>query len=106
MTMIDIARDGDEFSILCQGHAGYADPGNDIVCAAISILLQTLVVFMENEEFDFKYKLSSGYAWIYGKDCTEAFMLVKTGLELIESNYPQFVSITKGCTIFIDTDCD
>lgn len=105
MTMIDIAKDGAEFSILCQGHAGYADAGNDIVCSAISMLIQALIAFMENEDFECKYKINNGYAWVYGKDCTEAFMLVKTGLELLESNYPQFVSITKGCTIFIDTEC-
>lgn len=105
MTMIDIARDGAEFSILCQGHAGYADAGNDIVCAAVSTLVQTLIAYMDSHDMTCKYVVKPGYAWIYGKECIEAFMCIKTGLELIESNYPQHVSITKGCTIFIDTDC-
>lgn len=29
------------------GHAGYADPGEDIVCAAVSILTQTAVLGLE-----------------------------------------------------------
>lgn len=106
MTKIDIAKDGDEFSILIQGHAGYANPGNDIVCAAISILPQTLIKYMEDHEKPCNYKITSGYAWVYGRECDEAFQVIKSGLELIEANYPQFVEVTKGCTIFIDTSCD
>ena len=106
MTRIDINKDGAEFSILCQGHAGYADPGNDIVCSAISILIQTLIAYMDDREFECQYKINSGYAYIYGKNCINAFNVIQTGLELIASNYPKHIKITKGCTIFRISDCD
>ena len=40
MTTITITRSSDDSfkSIECKGHAGYADSGYDIVCAAISVL--------------------------------------------------------------------
>lgn len=106
MTRIDIAKAEGEFSILCQGHAGYASAGNDIVCAAISTLTQTLIRFMEERDHTCKYKVNSGYLWIYGKGCTQAFDAIVCGLEMIEQSYPQYVEINKGCTIFIDTLCD
>lgn len=37
--MIDIYID--EHTISIQGHAGYAEPGKDIVCAGVSAILQT-----------------------------------------------------------------
>ena len=30
------------------GHAGYAEPGKDIVCAAVTALTQTLIQSIEN----------------------------------------------------------
>lgn len=38
--MIEIEQRPDGVSI--KGHAGYAPPGQDIVCAAVSVLVQTL----------------------------------------------------------------
>ena len=40
MTTITITKSSDDVfkTIECKGHAGYADPGYDIVCAAISAL--------------------------------------------------------------------
>lgn len=41
MTTITIikSRSGNYKSMTCSGHAGYADAGSDIVCAAISMLV-------------------------------------------------------------------
>lgn len=33
---------------IIEGHAGYAEPGKDIVCAAVSALSQTCVMSIEN----------------------------------------------------------
>lgn len=106
MTRIDIAKDGEEFSIRCQGHAGYASVGNDIVCAAISTLTQTLIKYMADRDIPCNYKVDNGYLWLYGKECVEAFDTIVTGLEMIRMSYPQYIEITKGCTIYIDTSCD
>lgn len=39
--------DGGWQGFRAHGHAGYADPGEDIVCAAVSILTQTAVLGLE-----------------------------------------------------------
>jgi len=106
MTRIELAKAEGEFSILCQGHAGYASVGNDIVCAAISTLTQTLIKYMLDRDIDCKFKVNSGYLWIYGKGCTQAYDTIVAGLEMIEYSYPQYIEISKGCTIFIDDSCD
>ncbi len=36
-------RDGQTVGFLCAGHAGYAEAGRDIVCAAVSALTETCV---------------------------------------------------------------
>lgn len=47
MTKILWAETADICCIRAEGHAGY-NPGNDIVCAAISALMQTLYAAMES----------------------------------------------------------
>lgn len=92
MTRVEYAREDGKFSLLCLGHAGYADVGNDIVCAAISTLVQTLVAYKD----DLDFKIQAGSFWAYG-DASEADALIITGLELIESAYPQYIEVIKGC---------
>lgn len=49
MTEIRIhkTKSGEYLRFTCDGHAGYADYGNDIVCAAISILVINTVNSLE-----------------------------------------------------------
>ena len=49
MTKITIyrTRSGEYQKFICDGHAGYADRGNDIVCAAISALVINTVNSLE-----------------------------------------------------------
>lgn len=39
MIVVEVKEDG----IKVTGHAGYAEPGKDIVCAAVSVLTQNLI---------------------------------------------------------------
>ena len=57
--MIEVKRGTDRITI--KGHAGYADAGNDIVCAAVSALAQTLIRSIEDlTETKIEYDISSG----------------------------------------------
>jgi uncharacterized protein YsxB (DUF464 family) len=48
MTRVTIEREGDWITFVrCEGHAGKAKAGEDIVCAAVSVLMQTCVNAME-----------------------------------------------------------
>lgn len=44
--MIEVSRLTDGIKI--RGHAHYAEPGKDIVCAAVSVLVQTLIQSVES----------------------------------------------------------
>ena len=45
MTHIEVYRRGAFLEGVCAfGHSGYAEAGSDIVCAAISVLMQTLYI--------------------------------------------------------------
>lgn len=82
--------------VIVSGHAGYAPPGQDIVCAAISALTQTLIASIEElTENKIKCDLRRGNAVIEYEDLTEdAQLLVESffiGAEGIAKAYPDCV---------------
>ena len=101
MTEVRFYEDSKEFSIEVEGHAGYAEMGSDIVCSAISILIQTLEAYMDVVATETDSEIRSGYAWVYGKgsEAIESFRTILTGLRLIEATYPEYISIEEGCTL-------
>lgn len=74
-----------------RGHAGYAAPGQDIVCAAVSILAETLAstlpsgaVRMGNGTANFRCSPSEmDFAW--------------RGLSLLAHQYPENIALVKKC---------
>ena len=48
MTRVYASRQGDRFRLECRGHAGYAESGKDVVCAAVSAICQTLYLWCKN----------------------------------------------------------
>lgn len=101
MTKIEIGSNETELSMECRGHAGYASVGNDIVCAAISVLTQTLIAHALNSSYDIDFGCREGHLWIYTNDprTIDAAAPIITGLCLIEGSYPTYVEVTKGCPI-------
>lgn len=101
MTHVTYFEQSDEISIEVQGHSGYAEFGKDIVCAAISVLLQTLVYHLEDNADYMDSNIDNGYVFCYarGGDARVSFDTILTGLQLIESQYPDYIEIEKGCTI-------
>ena len=92
--------DGETFILECRGHAGFADAGNDIVCAGISTLTQTLVAYLPEITLDFDYHIESGELFCYGRgqQAMQAFEMTLIGLKMLESQYPQHLMIMKkGC---------
>lgn len=88
-----------------EGHAGYAPKGQDIVCAAVSVLVQALAGALsrldENRLFDFAVDgtansgsagitavpTSRGWDRVYGM-----FQMALTGFYLLGKAYPDYVS--------------
>ena len=87
-------------NIKITGHAGYAEPGKDIVCAGVSTLVQNLIASLdmlvpgtlESAE------VNPGYVEIKHRNLSgRAKMLVDSffiGVEMIAHEYPEHVRIT------------
>ena len=57
--MIEIHREENRLTV--KGHTGYAEPGKDIVCAAVSVLAQNLIQSIEELTPDkIKYSIQPG----------------------------------------------
>lgn len=101
MTNINYYTTDEGFAIKAEGHAGYARAGADIVCAAVSMLLQTLAYRIMDITLRYNFDIKSGYFYL---DCDtaeglEAFRTILTGLEALESEYPKHIRISGGCPI-------
>ena len=97
--MIEVSRF--EGGITITGHAGYAPIGQDIVCAGVSTLIQTLIASIENlTEDKIQYDIQSGYVEFRHRKLSEcARALVDSffiGIELIANEYPANVQIVQA----------
>lgn len=94
--MIQVSRQ--EGGIIIKGHANYAEPGKDIVCAAISVLVQNLIQSIEELTQDtIQYVMSPGTVDIkFGNLSEQAQLLVDSffiGVCSIAEQYPENVQI-------------
>ncbi len=94
--MIEITRRSDRITI--KGHAGYAEPGKDIVCAAISALTETFADSMDKLTTDqIKSDIRAGNAVIrYGNLSEPGQLLMDSfflGCKMIAEEYPAYVRI-------------
>lgn len=91
---MSVHQDGTKIS----GHAGYAPQGQDIVCAAVSALVQTLIRSVQDLGSDkIEYDISPGRADIrWGDLSEESKTLVDSffiGICMIADEYPDNVRI-------------
>lgn len=93
----------DLMRLRAEGHAGYAPKGQDIVCAAVSTLMQALAFSVNDREDGSAVASGSGTAGTYLELQARAtpenrakFELVTDGLELVAQLYPKFVTFDDG----------
>lgn len=103
ITYVD--SDGKYKGFSADGHAEYADPGEDIVCAAVSVLTTNTINAIETfTDDEISYETDDGYLKfeISGKISQESQLLLNAmmlGLQSIEKSYGtddegnQFISI-------------
>lgn len=105
MTKIEYNQKENQFSLLAKGHAGFADSGNDIVCAAISTLTQTLVYHLIDNSKNYSYTIKPGELWVYaeGEKEVEASKVILTGLQVLQENFPNNLELIEGCTIISES---
>lgn len=97
--MIEVKQNSDSISI--KGHAHYAEPGKDIVCAGVSTLAQTMVasiLAMTTDEI--QYDMQPGSVEIKYRNLSEAAQLLVdsffVGVNLIANVYPENVRIVQA----------
>ena len=107
--MIRVEFDKEEASFISmsvEGHSGYAERGQDIVCSAASILAYTVgqTLVQMNKQGWLKEKphieLNEGKGIIacapkeeYFDECLMVFYVAEVGYMLLHNNYPQYVEI-------------
>ena len=88
-----------ENCLTIEGHAHYDEPGKDIVCAAVSVLVQNLIQSIEELTADkIGYVMSPGTVDIkHGNLSERAQLLVDSffvGVNMVADEYPDNVKIT------------
>jgi uncharacterized protein YsxB (DUF464 family) len=94
--MIEVKRSGSGLTI--RGHAGFAPHGQDIVCSAVSALVQTFCEAVQELTADqINADLSPGSAVIQYGNLSDAAKLLEdslfVGLNLIADNYPDYIRV-------------
>ena len=94
--MIKVKRDNNSISV--KGHANYGKRGEDVVCAGVSTLAQTLVVSIETLTTDkIKCHRSAGNMVIEHGDLSEKSKLLINsffiGIDLIAGVFPENVQV-------------
>lgn len=98
----DVDGNIDGFSI--KGHADYAEYGNDVVCAAVSMIAQTTALALQELlHIPIELTMEKGYMACfvpkgcrYGRQWEDAQLLFKTlklGLENIEETYRENIRV-------------
>lgn len=101
--MIKIVYERSRHRLTCEGHAGSAEPGRDIVCAACSMLIyglaQSIINFRHGLTKNPVAKLGSGDAVISCKPTKKMRANIEmiywsyiNGFMMLAHNYPDYVT--------------
>lgn len=106
MIRIHVVRDNEGFvwEFTIEGHAGYGEAGNDIVCSAVSVLGYTAIGALSDiASIDFNYSIDdSGYLKCsipvdiayHKKPCVKTILeTIVLGFKQIELTYGKYVVV-------------
>ena len=83
------------YGLEVKGHAGYAEAGQDLVCAAVSSIITGGFNAMSKEDIE-EIALEEGYAKVILKENTHSVEVLKViviQLQTIEESYPKFIKL-------------
>lgn len=95
--------EGGKLTMRAEGHAGYAPAGQDIVCAAVSCLMQTLAYSAAEDEHTSSCIYQGKEGPVVNVEAGDSvlmrdkFELVADGLTLLAERYPENVSFKESC---------
>lgn len=95
--------EGGKLTMRAEGHAGYAPAGQDVVCAAVSCLMQTLAYSAAEDEHTSSCIYQGEEGPVLNVEAGDSvlmrdkFELVADGLDLLAEQYPENVNFKKRC---------
>ena len=96
MIIIRLASNEERFKLVCKGHAGFDEPGKDIVCAAVTALCYALVESLPADKWrggmyegDIRIEVDCSQQ----SDERKAFEVIARGLKLIAESYPENIQL-------------
>lgn len=95
--------EGGKLTMRAEGHAAYAPAGQDIVCAAVSCLMQTLAYSAAEDEHTSSCIYQGEEGPVLNVEAGDSvlmrdkFELVADGLDLLAEQYPENVNFKKRC---------
>lgn len=90
-------------SVKLKGHADSVDDGYDLVCCAVSVLSQSILIGLtEVLKFNVKYSIDDGFlsfslkgmSALHIEKCQVLMETMLLGLKKIEFNYGKYISIS------------
>lgn len=100
MIRVYYARDGNAHELSIDGHADYAERGQDIVCAGVSALAQALLGWLDQcSQYVTELQgpvVQQGRLWVNcrgNKKVTIAFQVMLMGMKQIADAYPNHVEL-------------
>ena len=97
--MVEVYYNPDSYIVKVDGHAKSGEYGHDLVCAAVSMLVHTLIANAQFFDNKAEIKLKEGSAYILCKPreenegaCRIALDSVCVGFELLANSYPENIS--------------
>ena len=111
--MIRVYLDTEALTLEMNGHADYADAGQDIVCAAASILAYTLLERARELHAEVHASIDGGRLSLrcgthpgHHALMLAAFETVRAGFTLLARKYPEHVVLTGGDSYVEASNCD
>lgn len=108
--MIEITYDRSNNRVRILGHAGAGEKGEDVVCAGVSALAQTLAANVRHWQESGKLKKEADISLSYGEgliswdpkhgyeaETRQVAVAICAGFELIAVELPQYVSFRMEC---------
>lgn len=102
MIEISFFENGKEtYKVIAKGHSGYAESGSDIVCAAVSTLVQSTYLAVKDLGVDVDLARDDGVPLFeFGMekesnnhDVQVLMRALRVGIEDLRSGYPKFITV-------------
>lgn len=96
MIKISIGKNEDGFIVVeCNGHANYSEHGTDIVCSAVSALVQAYIGALVNSDIETSHTLEPGHCKVISTlGGLRELRMLAIGLMQIEKAHPENVALT------------